>query len=98
LQRTAGGNAAEVLDTVVETVRERAEIRRLAQTLTAQGRMARWILSLMPVVLALLMLATSAKLMKPFLTSGIGQVAIVFSALMVVAGSFWIKKIVEIEV
>jgi tight adherence protein B len=98
LQRTAGGNAAEVLDTVVETVRERADIRRLAQTLTAQGRMARWILSLMPVVLALLMLATSAKLMKPFLTSGIGQVAIVFSALMVVAGSFWIKKIVEIEV
>lgn len=98
LQRTAGGNAAEVLDTVVETVRERAEIRRLAQTLTAQGRMARWILSLMPVVLALLMLATSAKLMKPFLTSGIGQGALVFSALMVVAGSFWIKKIVEIEV
>jgi tight adherence protein B len=98
LQRTAGGNTAEVLDTVVETVRERSEIRRLAQTLTAQGRMARWILSLMPVVLALLMLVTSAKLMKPFLTSGIGQVALVFSALMVVAGSFWIKKIVEIEV
>ena len=44
LQRTAGGNSAEVLDTVVETIRERADLRRLVRTLTAQGRMARWIL------------------------------------------------------
>ena len=49
LQRTAGGNAAEVLDTVVETLRERADLRRLVQTLTAQGRLARWILSALPI-------------------------------------------------
>ena len=41
----SGGNSAEILDTVVETIRERAEIRRLVRTLTAQGRMARWILT-----------------------------------------------------
>jgi len=98
LQRTAGGNAAEVLDTVVATVRERAEVRRLAQTLTAQGRMARWILSVLPVVLGLLMFGTSPQLMKPMLTSSGGQVALVFAALLAVAGSLWIKKIVEIEV
>ena len=45
LQRTSGGNSAEILDTVVGTIRERAEIRRLVRTLTAQGRMARWILT-----------------------------------------------------
>jgi len=98
LQRTAGGNAAEVLDTVVATVRERAEVRRLAQTLTAQGRMARWILSVLPVVLGLLMFGASPQLMKPMLTSSGGQVALVFAALLAVAGSLWIKKIVEIEV
>jgi tight adherence protein B len=98
LQRTAGGNAAEVLDTVVGTVRERAEVRRLARTLTAQGRMARWILSAMPVVLGLLMFAAAPKLMKPMLESGGGQVALVVAALLAVAGSLWIKKIVEIEV
>jgi tight adherence protein B len=98
LQRTAGGNAAEVLDTVVSTVRERAEVRRLAQTLTAQGRMARWILSLMPVALGLFMLAAAPQLMKPMLTSTGGQVALVLAALLVFAGSAWIKQIVEIEV
>jgi tight adherence protein B len=98
LQRTVGGNSAEVLDTVVATVRERAEVRRLAKTLTAQGRMARWILSVIPIVLGALMYVTSPQLMRPFLANGGGQVALVFAALLVVAGSFWIKKIVEIDV
>jgi tight adherence protein B len=98
LQRTAGGNAAEVLDTVVSTVRERAQIRRLAQTLTAQGRMARWILSVLPIVLAILMLLIVPDLMRPMFSSSGGQVALVVAALFVVAGSFWIKQIVEIEV
>jgi tight adherence protein B len=98
LQRTAGGNAAEVLDTVVATVRERADVRRLAQTLTAQGRMARWILSLMPVALGLFMLGAAPQLMKPMLLSTGGQVALVFAALLVFAGSAWIKQIVNIEV
>jgi tight adherence protein B len=98
LQRTAGGNAADVLDTVVATVRERADVRRLAQTLTVQGRMARWILTILPLVLALIMLALLPAVTKPLFQSSIGQVALVIAALLVCAGSFWIRKIVEIEV
>jgi tight adherence protein B len=98
LQRTAGGNAADVLDTVVATVRERADVRRLAQTLTVQGRMARWILSILPVVLALIMLLLLPTVTKPLFASSAGQIALVLAALLVVVGSFWIRKIVEIEV
>ena len=53
LQRETGGNTAEVLDRVAETIRERFELRRLVKTLTAQGRMSRWVVSLLPVVLLL---------------------------------------------
>jgi len=98
LQRTAGGNAADVLDVVVATVRERADVRRLAQTLTVQGRMARWILSILPLVLTLIMLLLLPTVTKPLFTNSIGQIALVFAALLVCAGSFWIRKIVEIEV
>ena len=98
LQRTAGGNAADVLDTVVSTVRERADVRRLARTLTVQGRMARWILTILPIVLALLMLLLMPTVTKPLFQSSGGQIALVFAALLVVVGSFWIQKIVEIEV
>ncbi len=49
LQRDAGGNAAEVIDQVAYNIRTRQELRRLARTLTAQGRMTRWILTALPI-------------------------------------------------
>jgi tight adherence protein B len=98
VQRTAGGNAAEVLDTVVETLRERADLRRLIRTLTAQGRMARWILTALPIVAGLAMWLLQGDLMSPLLTTGGGQVALVVATLMVVAGSLVIQKIVDINV
>jgi tight adherence protein B len=98
LQRTAGGNAAEVLDTVIRTLRERADVRRLIRTLTAQGRMARWILTLLPLFAGLAMWMLQRDLMRPLFTTSGGQIAIVISACMVVAGSLVIQKIVDIKV
>ena len=46
LQRETGGNTAEVLDRVTETVRERRRAAAgMIKTLTAQGRMSRWVVS-----------------------------------------------------
>src|SRR5207237_10920734 len=53
LQREAGGDAAEVVDRVAETVRERFDLKRLIQTLTMQGRMSRWIVSALPIVIVI---------------------------------------------
>ena len=50
LHRETGADAAEMLDRVVETVRERHELRGMVRTLTAQGRLSRWILSALPPV------------------------------------------------
>ena len=98
LQRTAGGNAAEVLDTVVETLRERADLRRLVQTLTAQGRLARWILSALPIAAGLALAAIQPTAILPMVQSGIGQIGLVVAGLLVVTGSFAIQKIVDIKV
>jgi tight adherence protein B len=98
LQRTSGGNSAEILDTVVRTIRERAEIRRLVRTLTAQGRMARWILTALPIVLTAFLWLVHADVMTHFFTSGGGQVALVIAASMVAAGSVLIQRIVDIDV
>ncbi len=98
LQRTSGGNAAEVLDTVVETIRERAEVRRLLRTLTAQGRMARWILTALPVAVAGLLTLIQPDVMRPLFTTSAGFLALTVAGLMVIAGSFVIQRIVDIEV
>jgi tight adherence protein B len=98
LQRSAGGNAAEVLDTVVDTIRERADVRMLVQTLTAQGRMARWVLTALPAAVALILWLMQPGVMTPFFTSTGGQFALVVAAMMTTAGSLIIQRMVDIEV
>jgi tight adherence protein B len=98
LQREAGGNMAEVLDTVVETIRERFDLRRLIQTLTAQGRLARWVVSLLPVAVALAVTLINPGYMRPLFTSTGGQILIAICAVMIISGSLIIKKIINIKV
>jgi tight adherence protein B len=97
LQRETGGNAAEVLDRVIENIRERQAIRRLVRTLTAQGRLSRWIVSALPVGLLLLISAINPTYMRPLFTHTSGKVILAVGALLIVAGSLVIKRIVEIK-
>jgi tight adherence protein B len=98
LQRDAGGNAAEVVDRVAETIRERFELRRLINTLTIQGRISRWIVSLLPVALLLLLTVINPHYLHPLVAHTAGKVLLVFAAVLVVSGSYVIKKIVDIKV
>jgi tight adherence protein B len=98
VQRSSGGNTAEVLDRVVETIRERFELRRMVRTLTAQGRMSRWVVSALPLFLLLVISLINPGYMHALYGNGGGRIALVFAALMVVAGSFVIKRIVNIKV
>jgi tight adherence protein B len=98
LQREAGGNTAEVLDRVVENIRGRMEIRRLIRVLTAQGRLARWVLTGLPLVLVGFLLVINPDWLDPLTATNIGRAFLVLWALMLIAGSITIKRIVEIEV
>lgn len=98
LLRTTGGNAAEVLDVIVLTVRERQDIRRLVRTLTAQGRMGRWILTGLPIATGLAFWAIQPKIVGGMWQTGSGQVLLVVAAAMVATGSYVIQRIIEIEV
>jgi tight adherence protein B len=98
LQREVGSNSAEVLDRVIETVRARMELRRLVRVLTAQGRLSRWILTLLPVLLLVFMLLAGGNYMQPLLHATLGKALLVIAAIMVATGSWVIGKIVDIKV
>jgi tight adherence protein B len=98
LQRETGGNMAEVLDRVTETIRERFEIRRIVQTLTAQGRMSRWVVSLLPVILLATISVLNPTYVEPLFKETFGRVLLAIAAVMLVAGSLVIKRIVNIKV
>ena len=98
LGREAGGNTAEVLDRVVENIRGRMELRRLVRVLTAQGRIARYILTAIPVVLLLFFLSVNKVWLEPLWQTGPGRFALGTWVVLLIGGWFAIKKIVEIEV
>jgi tight adherence protein B len=98
LQREVGSNSAEVLDRVIETVRGRMELRRLVRSLTAQGRLSRWVLTLLPIALALVMTIVGHDYMKPLYTETAGKALILLAAGMVALGSWVIGRIVNIRV
>jgi len=98
LQRETGSNSAEVLDRVVDNVRARLELRRLVRTLTAQGRMSRWVLTFIPVALGLLLTLINPGYLNPLFNHSGGRMMLVFAAVMITAGSLVIGKIVNIKV
>jgi tight adherence protein B len=98
LQREAGGNSAEVLDRVADTIRDRVALRRLIASLTAQGRLSRWVVSLVPVALVMYLSLASPDYLDPLLKTTTGNVLLGVAIAMGTAGSLIIKRIVEIKV
>jgi tight adherence protein B len=98
LQRESGGNTAEVLDRVTDTIRDRFELIRTVRTLTAQGRMSRWVLTLLPLALFSLISLVNPGYMNVLYSSMIGKVLVGFAVAAVTAGSILIKRIVNIKV
>lgn len=98
LQREAGGDAAEVIDTVAATVRERFDLKRMIQTLTMQGRMSRWIVTALPIFVVIVVYLENPTYFHPLTATLFGRIVLILAAAWAVAGSFVIKRIVEIEV
>jgi tight adherence protein B len=98
LQRETGANAAEVLDRVAATIRERQELRRHIRALTAQQRIARWVLTALPLALIAVLLIVSPGYINPLFEEPAGRVLLLVGCLGMVVGGYLLKKMVEIEV
>ena len=98
LQREAGGNSAEVLDRVADTIRDRVSLRRLVSTLTAQGRLSRWVVTMVPVGLALFIGLTTPGYLDPLFHTTAGNVMLGIAITMGITGSLIMKKIADIKV
>jgi len=98
VQRQTGSNTSEMLSRVVETIRERQELTRTVRTLTAQGRLSRWILSLLPLVVLVILTVLNPTFMEPLYQNSLGHVLIGVGVAMVAAGSLIIGRIVNFEI
>ncbi|MCX7970189.1 MAG: type II secretion system F family protein [Negativicutes bacterium] len=96
IQRQIGGNLAEVLNNIAESIRERVRMRGEIKTLTAQGRMSGWIISLLPLVMLGVMCLLNYGYVSILFTSAWGRILLVIGAASQIVGIMLIKKIVNI--
>ena len=98
IQREVGGNLAELLTTVADTMVQRSRIRGEVKTLTAEGRMSSVIMGLLPLGLGGFMFMSSPDYIGTLFDSATGWAMVIGSVLMGVAGFAWLQKIIKIEV
>jgi len=98
IQREVGGNLAELLDIVSETMNARARLRREARTLTAEGRLGAVVLSVLPAGIGLFVYSVNPSYLSPLLHDSFGEILFYGSIVLGVFGIFWLRKLVDIEV
>jgi tight adherence protein B len=98
LQRQVGGNLAEVLSTVSQTIRDRYSLKRQIRALSAEGRLSSLILSILPILLFAALLAFNPLFLRPLYTTSIGIMMMAGAAVLMILGVLWLRKITEIKV
>jgi tight adherence protein B len=98
VQRSAGGNLAEILETVCQTMRERARIKGEIVTLTAQQRLTGLVISGLPIFVGVMFAFISWEYISLLFTETLGLVMLGIGALLWVVGFLVIQRILDIEV
>lgn len=98
IQREVGGNLAELLVTVAETMTERERLRRDVNALTAEGKISAIVLGILPIGLGGFIFSINPDYMKPLFEETMGKFMLGGSILLALAGFYWMKKTIEVEV
>ncbi len=98
VQREVGGNLAEVLDSISHTIRERVRIKGEMKSLTAQSRVSGYMVSLVPVVLAVFIYLINREFMSLLFTHICGWIMIGAAVLGITLGFVIINKMMQIDV
>jgi tight adherence protein B len=98
IQREVGGNLAELLMTVAETMVQRERLRREVKSLTAEGRISAIVLGLLPPALAVVMYVLNPHYMTPLFTELSGQIALGLAIVMMIIGFLWMRQVIQIDV
>jgi tight adherence protein B len=98
IQREVGGNLAQILDNIGDTIQERIRMKREIFALTAQGRLSAWVLIVLPFVMALFMYIFKPEHIMVLIDDPLGRTAMFVSLFLEVIGYIVIQKIVHIDV
>jgi len=99
IQREVGGNLAEILEVISHTIRERIKLKGEIRVLTSQGRITGYLISFLPIGLALFLnLANPGYMGELFSNRACGWPMIGAGLALIGIGAAIIQKIIDIEI
>ncbi|WP_425863694.1 type II secretion system F family protein [Arthrobacter sp. TWP1-1] len=97
INREAGGDLADVLDHVGDTIRDRGQIRRQVEALSAEGRMSALVLFCLPFGVGLIMFFMNPTYFSVLFESLLGIALAIVSAVLLGVGALWLRAVVKIK-
>ena len=97
VQRQIGGNLAEIIDNISETIKERLKIKSEIKVLTSSGRISGIIVGLLPLILAGILMVLNPQYLSSFFQAKLGMYLCGFAIVMEVTGFLIVRKIVNIK-
>lgn len=99
IQREVGGNLAEILDIISHTIRERIKLKGEIRVLTAQGRITGYLISFLPIILALFLYTINPTYMgNLFENRTCGWPLLGVGLTLIGIGATVVQKIVQIDI
>jgi tight adherence protein B len=98
IQRETGGNLAEILEKVAQTIRERFKLMEDFRTMTTAARGSAWILCALPIVVVFLMYLINPEYMSVLVSDQRGHYILWVALVLQILGVVSIRQILNIRV
>lgn len=95
INREIGGNLAEILETITETIRDRNHLRRRVKALTAEGRLTALVVMILPFALGGFMAVSNPGYIDVLFTSRTGLLLLGAGGTGLAVGGLWLRKLVS---
>jgi tight adherence protein B len=97
IHREVGGDLAEVLDRVGETIRDRNRVRRQVRALSAEGRVSAIVLFVLPFAVAAVVALTNPDYLNDLTGRPGGRVLLALAAVLMAVGGVWLRRLVRLR-
>ena len=97
IQREVGGNLAEIMDIIANTIREKDRVLRQIKALVSEGKLSAYVLIGLPIVIAIILSIINRSYISVLVTTKMGMGMLALAIVLMITGIMWILKIIKIE-
>lgn len=95
IHREVGGDLAEVLDHVGETIRDRNQVRGQVRALSAEGRISALVLMALPILMFIGLVIFNPTYARVFTTTVVGFAMVGAAIVLLSVGGLWLSRIIK---